>query len=66
MSGPELKPLLVSGPRARRLLDIGNTKYWDLVKTGAIETSVVGNRRMVVFASLEKLAQGGGPSRAGA
>ena len=58
MSGPELKPLLVSGPRARKLLDIGNTKYWDLVKRGEIETAQIGNRKMVVFASLERLAQG--------
>ena len=66
MSGPELKPLLVSGPRARKLLDIGNTKYWDLVKRGEIETAQIGNRKMVVFASLERLAQGGRATKAAA
>lgn len=53
------KPLLVSGPRARKIIDVGNTKYWDLVKSGIIETVQVGNRRMAVYASLERLAQGG-------
>lgn len=59
MSGTILqKPLLVSGPRARKLLDIGNTKYWDLVKQGVIETVEVGGRKMVVYTSLERLASG--------
>ena len=53
------KPLLVSGANARRLLDIGNTKYWALVKSGAIRTVVVGGRTMVVYASLEELAGAG-------
>ena len=56
MSETVLKPLLVSGPRARALLDVGNTKYWDLVKRGVIETVEVGDRLMVIYASLERLA----------
>lgn len=59
MSGTNpVKPLLVSGPNARKLLDIGNSKYWNLVKIGAIETVEVGGRKMAVYASLERLAQG--------
>jgi hypothetical protein len=53
-----VKPLLVSGSNARELLDVGNTKYWALVKSGAIETVEVGGRKMAVYASLERLAQG--------
>lgn len=49
------KPILVSGPTARKLIDVGNTKFWDLVKSGQIEMVNVGGRRMVVYASLEKL-----------
>jgi len=66
MSGPELKPLLVSGPRARKLLDIGNTKYWHLVKRGDIETVEVGGRKMAVYASIERLAQGAATKKAAA
>ena len=51
------KPLLVSAPRARRILDVGNTKFWELVKAGKIKMADVGGRRMVVYASLEALAQ---------
>ena len=51
------KPLLVPGPTARRIIGVGNTKFWDLVKAGKIEMVEVGGSRMVVYASLEKLAQ---------
>jgi hypothetical protein len=53
----ESKPLLVTGPEARRILSVGNTKFWDLVKQGKIEMADIGGRRMVVYASLERLAQ---------
>ncbi|HUB48342.1 MAG TPA: hypothetical protein VMB73_25480 [Acetobacteraceae bacterium] len=59
MSDTMQKPLLVSGPTARRLIGVGNTKFWSLVKAGAIETVEVGGRKMVKYASLERLAQGG-------
>lgn len=51
------KPIIVSGPTARRLLSIGNTKFWRLVKEGKIELVEVGGRRMVVYASLEAFAR---------
>jgi hypothetical protein len=50
------KPLLVSAPRARKIIDVGNTKFWELVKEGLIEMADVGGRRMVVYSSLERLA----------
>jgi hypothetical protein len=53
---PADRPLLVSAPRARKIIDVGNTKFWELVKTGAIRMIEVGGRRMVVYASLETLA----------
>lgn len=55
-SPDELKPLLVPGPVARRVLGIGNTKYWDLIKKGQIKTVKVGGRVMAVYSSLEALA----------
>ena len=51
------KPLLVSGPKARRIIGVGNTKFWEMVKAGKIKMADVGGRRMVVYASLESLAQ---------
>jgi len=51
------KPLLVSAPKARKVIDVGNTKFWALVKAGKIKMVEVGGRRMVVYASLEALAQ---------
>jgi hypothetical protein len=56
MSETILEPVLVSGPTARKLLDIGNTRYWDWVKRGILETVEVGESKMVVYASLKKLA----------
>ena len=57
MSQPiPLKPLLVSGPEARKLLGIGNTKYWALVKAGKIKVVDVNGRKMPVYASLEALS----------
>ena len=54
-----IKPLLVSGPKARALLGIGNTKYFELLKSGAIETVRIGSRRLPTFASIERLATTG-------
>ena len=53
---PELiKPLAVPVKTARWLLGIGNTKMWELIKTNRVETISIGRRRLVIFASLEKL-----------
>jgi hypothetical protein len=50
-------PLLVSAARARQIIGVGNTKFWQMVKSGRIKMADVGGRRMVVFASLEALTQ---------
>ena len=49
------KPLLVSAPRAREILDVRTTKFWAMVKSGRITMAETGWRRMVVYASLEAL-----------
>ena len=56
MHSNEFKPLLVTGPMARKVIGVGNTKFWALVKDGKIILAAVGGRRMVVYASLEALA----------
>jgi len=50
------KPMLVSATRALEILDIGTTKFWAMVKASKIEMADTGVRRMVVYASLERLA----------
>ncbi len=57
MDDNEFKPLLVPGTVARKIIGVGNTKFWELVKDGKITMADVGGRRMVVYASLEALAQ---------
>jgi hypothetical protein len=57
MDAIEMEPLLVSGPVARKLIGVGNTKYWELVRAGKLKLVVVGGRKMVTFASLKELAK---------
>jgi hypothetical protein len=56
MDHNELKPLLVPNSVAKKIIGVGNTKYWELVKAGKIKLVEVGGRRMAVYASLEALA----------
>jgi len=57
MNAEPFKPLCVSSSRARALLGIGVTKFWSLVRDGRIELIDVGGRRLVLYSSLERLAQ---------
>jgi hypothetical protein len=49
------KPITVTIADARRLSGIGNTKLWELIKDGKVDTVSIGRRRLVVLASLERL-----------
>ena len=53
---PEVQPLLVSHSVARKLLGVGRTKYWELVKSGVVELRQVGASTMVAMASVNRLA----------
>jgi hypothetical protein len=55
MNVTEPKPLLVPQPIGRRLIGVGNTKWFELVKAGKVEVVEVGGRKMAVYASLERL-----------
>jgi hypothetical protein len=57
MDHADRKPLLVTNTKAKKLIDVGNTKYWELVKAGKIKIVEVGGRSMAVYASLEALAK---------
>jgi hypothetical protein len=52
----EHKPILVPQQVGRRLIGVGNTKWFELVKSGKVQVVEVGGRRMAVYASLERLA----------
>ncbi len=53
----QFEPLLVTTRFAKNTLQIGNTKFWQLVKLKKILMADTGGRRMVVYASLKALAQ---------
>ena len=55
MDHADCKPLLVSNTKAKKIIGVGNTKYWALVKAGKIKTVDVGGRACAVSASLEAL-----------
>jgi hypothetical protein len=49
------KPLTVTVARAREKSGLGNTTIWALIKSGKLESICVGRRRLIVYASLERL-----------
>lgn len=49
------KPLAVSVKEMCRLLDIGNTKAWELIGSGRVESFAIGRKRLVVYSTIEKL-----------
>ena len=54
-SGPSAKPLTVTTETARRLIGIGNTTLYKLVKEGRLRTARVGSRTLVVYRDIERL-----------
>jgi hypothetical protein len=51
----ELKPLAVTVQRTQELLGIRNTKIWELINNGTLKTISIGKRRLVLYASIERL-----------
>jgi excisionase family DNA binding protein len=49
-------PLAVSIPVALNITGIGRTKFYELVNNGTIESVKIGRRRLINYASLERLA----------
>ena len=54
-SPPRLPPLSVSVREACRLIGVGNTTLWAMIKDGRIRTTRVGRRRLVIYESLSAL-----------
>ena len=49
------KPLAVPVKIACRLVGVGNTTMWALIRDGRVKTINIGRRRLVIYASLEAL-----------
>jgi excisionase family DNA binding protein len=58
------KPLAVPVKTACKLVGVGNTTMWALIKAGRVKTVSIGRRRLIIYASLELLltAEAGGAS----
>ena len=57
-----MKPLAVPVNTASKLLGVGNTKMWELIKDGRVKTISIDRRRLVIYDSLERLVS---PFKAG-
>lgn len=56
MDAVEMEPLTVTGPVGRKLLGIGTTKWFALIKAGKIELVEIGGRKMPTYRSIKELA----------
>jgi hypothetical protein len=50
-----IRPLAVPVKVACKLMGVGNTTMWGLIKAGRVRTVSIGRRRLVVYGSLELL-----------
>lgn len=58
------KPLTVTVNDASRMTGLGLTTIWLLIARGDLESTRVGTRRLVMYASLERLIHEGRPAQA--
>jgi len=49
------RPLAVTVKTACKLVGVGNTTMWALIKAGRVKSVRIGRRRLVIYASLETL-----------
>jgi excisionase family DNA binding protein len=54
-TGKPLKPLTVTVPVALHITGLGRTKFYQLLEDGTIKSITIGRRRLINFASLERL-----------
>jgi len=56
---PPPSPLLVTVKDARRILGVGTTTIYRLIKSGALETRKIGARTLVTMKSVRRVAEEG-------
>ena len=47
-------PMLVSIKEARRLIGVGNTRIYELINAGTLETIYIGKRRLIRYSSIQE------------
>ena len=52
------KPVTVTVNMGKKLTGLGHTKFYELINNGTLKSIKVGRRRLVLFNSIEKLANG--------
>lgn len=57
MHNQQLKPITITINEALRVSGLGRTKLYELIGSGTLKTITIGRRRLVVYASLEALAE---------
>jgi hypothetical protein len=57
----DLKPISVTVEKTKRISGLGETKIWELIGNGTLESVSVGRRRLVIYASLCRLLTPTGP-----
>jgi excisionase family DNA binding protein len=55
---PPTEPLALTIPGACRASGLGKTKIYELIESGALESTTVGRRRLVLYPSLKALING--------
>ena len=58
----DIEPILVTVRTACRLVGLGPTKLYELLKAGAIESTKIGGKRLLVYQSLKGLVTTGSSS----
>lgn len=53
-----LKPISTTVDDTCRITGLGRTKVYELIAEGKLQTTTIGRRRLVLFASIEALVQG--------
>lgn len=53
-----MEQLFVSITDAAKVLSLGRTSVYELIRTGELETRKMGRRRLVTVASIKRLATG--------
>jgi hypothetical protein len=58
------KPLLVTIPHALQIVQVGRTKLYEMIGDGRVKAVKVDNRTLIVYSSLEALAECSEPANA--
>lgn len=55
MSEPSIEPVTVTVPVALRISGLGRTKLYELIAAQKVQSTTVGTRRLINYASLKAL-----------